>query len=349
MNVGNSGARFRITAIIAVISLTLGGMFGISSASGDEGAEETPIAVATAEESSFEPGRVPAEAPDPVIVDELYNDWFECSGVWLNTGAIVQYYTWDEATQDWVLGEPVEVWGDPVKVRDLTPEEQVREGCSTPEPSEEPSEDPSEEPSDLPTSGDLLVQCAPAGQLFFVNNHPTWLASVIVGYSDASGNEVPLGYDFPVQPGGGTYYHDVSKAPSGSQLMYWTVWLDLDDEFAGVVENGGAITCGEPTSSPTPTPSASASPAPSVDPTPTQTVKPTPTESAEPSPVPTATKSADPKPTKAPAKPSGKSDDRVGPPSTGVSDDGNAVAAFAGLVIVITTAVAAMTRQRRKN
>ena len=267
MQVKKSGAVVpRPIAIAVAIAVVLGTSLGIASANGDEGGvEETkPAITATAEATGSTVDEVPAPG--------------------------------DKGDETTPSPEPSE---EPT----LEPSEEPSVTPS-PEPSDEPSEEPSPEPSEQPTpvAGDLLVQCTADGRISLTNNS-TWLASVIAGYFDSSSVEVPLSSDVQVFSGD-TDYIDISSAPSGVRIYYWTVWMDLEGG-SDSIENGGTIVCGEPEPSETPAPSPEPSEEPSVTPSPEPSEEPSVSPSPDPSEEPTPTDSATPTPTES-VKPSPK-------------------------------------------
>lgn len=254
MTVGRDGARLRITANIAVICLTLSGMLGISNASGDEGVEEAPVVVtaqATEESAAEVQGDKPTPDPDPKPDLKSGEDVVASDPVCRPEGGGTVAITTTSWTQDWVLADGQwvlgeKVFGQPVETtRPATAEE-----CPAPEPEPSDTSTPTEEPADLPVAGDLLVQCAPGNRISLTHNREGWQATVIVGYVDANGVEVPLNAGDDVFAGS-TEYVDIARVPSGTSVGYWTAWLELGDDSVGYVENGGTITCGEP-ASPTP-------------------------------------------------------------------------------------------------
>ena len=273
MQVKKSGAVVpRPIAIAVAIAVVLGTSLGIASANGDEGGvEETkPAITATAEATGSTVDEVPAPGdkgdettPSPEPSEEP---------------------TLEPSEEPSVTPSP-EPSEEPSVAPSLEPSEEPSVTPS-PEPSDEPSEEPSPEPSEQPTpvAGDLLVQCTADGRISLTNNS-TWLASVIAGYFDSSSVEVPLSSDVQVFSGD-TDYIDISSAPSGVRIYYWTVWMDLEGG-SDSIENGGTIVCGEPEPSETPAPSPEPSEEPSVTPSPEPSDEPSEEPSPEPSEQPT--------------------------------------------------------------
>ena len=249
-----------------------------------------------------------------------------------------------------------EVTGDPViEVPEVEAEGEKPETNPTEEPSGEPVPEPeptpTEEPSEeVPDPDVAIVPVCKAGQKAVkitagqyveviaqegTPSHWGLLANESVTIVPTSADATTLDVWF---------FYDVPEG-TAEKLVEVELTVDCDVEPIPTPTPTEPTPTEKPSEEPSPTtPPATAEPTtePSSSVTPTATS--TPTEGPTATMTPTASSTSEPPgaPTKTPeATEPAKSDDRIGVPDTGVTDDGNSAWAITGLVVMLTAATAA--------